>query len=203
MQIEKYEKKGNGNYLLYLSDGRKFKINEDVILKYKLLYKKEIDEFLLEEILQDNNNYDIYNRCVKYISVRLRSINEMKNYMQRLNVSPELIDKVITKLINNNLLNDELYTKAYIKDKLNFTSKGPLLIEADLKKDNIDLTIINRYMALIDPKIIDEKINKQIGKLINSHKNKPNLRNKIYSNLMNLGYPYSQIIENLNKYDLK
>ncbi len=202
MQIEKYEKKGNGNYLIYLSDNQKYKINEDVILKHKLLYKKEIDEYQLQEILQDNNNYDIYNRCVKYISVRLRSINEMKCYMERLNVQKDLIEEVLTKLIKNKLLDDELFTKAYIKDKLNFTSKGPLLIEAELKKENIDETIIAKYISTIDTDLIDKKINKQITKLINSNKNKPNLKNKIYSNLMNLGYPYSQIIDNLNKYNL-
>lgn len=202
MQIEKYEKKGNGNYLLYLSDGRKYKINEDVILKYKLLYKKEIDDFLLAKIIQDNNNYDIYNKCVKYITIRLRSINEMRKYMERLNVSPELIQDIINKLIKNKLLNDDLFTKAYINDKLNFTSKGPLLIEKDLKNENIDPQIINKYMANIDDKIIENKINKQIVKMMNAHKNKPNLKNKIYANLMNLGYSYSSIIDNINKYDL-
>ena len=87
MEIIKYEKKSNGNYLIYLDDGRKIKLNEDVILKHKLLYKKEIDDFLLEEIINDNNNYDIYNKCVNYIGVRLRSIHEMKEYMERKNVT--------------------------------------------------------------------------------------------------------------------
>ena len=40
MEIVKYEKKGNNNYQVLFSDGKKILINEDVILKYKLFYKK-------------------------------------------------------------------------------------------------------------------------------------------------------------------
>ena len=122
MKILKYEKKSNNNYKIYLDNDKVITINEDVILKYKLLYKKEIDEFLLDEILQDNNNYDIYNKCVKYIGVRLRSTNEIKEFMQRKNVDNNLIEETIQKLTKNKLLDDEIFTKAFIKDKLNFTT---------------------------------------------------------------------------------
>ena len=202
MKIIKYEKKANGNYQIYLDNNQKIKLNEDVILKYKLLYKEEIDEFLLSEIIQDNNNYDIYNKCVKYIGVRLRSINEMKEYMQRKNVGADIIDKTIERLLNNKLLNDEVFTQAFIKDKLNFTTMGPYRIELELQKHKIDNNIINKYMNKIDNNLLEEKINKQINKLIKSNKNKTNLKNKIYNNLLNLGYSSSLILENLNKFNI-
>ena len=202
MEIVKYEKKGNDNYLVYLSDGRKIKLNEEVILKYKLLYKKEIDEYLLTDIIQDNNNYDIYNKCVKYISVRLRSKYEMISFMKRKNVSDELITEVIAKLTKNKLLDDDLYVKAFISDKLKFTTMGPNRIANELTKQGIDQEIINKYLYDIDKNIIDEKINKQITKIIKSTKNKTYLKNKIYTNLTNLGYSYDEIMINLAKYNL-
>ncbi len=201
MKIIKYEKKGNNNYKIYLDNDKKIIINEDVILKHKLLYKKEIDEFLLEEILQDNNNYDIYNKCVKYIGVRLRSTNEIKEYMQRKNVDNNLIEETIEKLKKHKLLDDEIFTKAFIKDKLNFTTMGPYRIELELKKHKIDNNIIYKYINDIDYNLLEEKINKQITKLIKSNKNKPNLKNKIYNNLINLGYSSELILNNLNKYN--
>lgn len=202
MKIIRYEKKGNNNYNIYLDNNKKITINEDVILKHKLLYKKEIDEFLLEEIIKDNNNYDIYNKCVKYIGVRLRSINEIREYMQRKNVEDSLLEDTINKLIKNKLLDDEIFTKAFIKDKLNFTTMGPYRIELELKKHHIDNNIISKYINDIDYNILENKINKQITKLIKSNKNKPNLKNKIYTNLLNLGYSSELILDNLNKYNL-
>ena len=201
MEIIKYEKKSNGNYLIYLDDGRKIKLNEDVILKHKLLYKKEIDDFLLEEIINDNNNYDIYNKCVNYIGVRLRSIHEMKEYMERKNVTSELITETIDRLIKNKLLNDEIFTQAFIKDKMNFTTMGPYRIELELQKHHIDSHIISKYISEIDNKLLEDKINKQITKLMKTNKHKPNLKNKLYNNLLNLGYASEFILDNLNKYN--
>lgn len=202
MKIIKYEKKGNGNYIVYFDNNESIKLNEEVILKYKLLYKKDIDEFLYKDIQEDNNNYDIYNKCIKYISVRLRSINEMREYMKKKNVSSSLIDEVITKLLKNKLLDDEVFTKAFINDKLNFTTMGPYRIELELQKHNIDNKIISKYISEIDDNKLNEKINKQITKLIKSNHGKTNIKNKIYNNLLNLGYSSEFILENLNKYDL-
>lgn len=201
MKIEKYEKKGNNNYQIYLDDGRKILINEDVILKYKLLYKKEIDEFFLNEILADNANYNIYDKCVKYIGVRVRSINEIREFMERKGVSPQVIEETIKQLIKRKLLDDDAFTKAYVNDKIKFSSLGPYRIEADLKKQHIDDGIISKYIGAIDEAFLHNKIDKQINKLIKSNHKKANLKAKIYNNLVNAGYSQSMIIEVINKYD--
>ena len=162
MEIVKYEKKGNNNYQVLFSDGKKILINEDVILKYKLLYKKEIDEFMLKDILTDNANYDIYNKCVKYISVRMRSVNEMREFMERKGASSEVIDKTIDKLLKNKLLDDDAFTKAYVNDKIKFSTLGPYRIAQDLKKQYIDDGIITKYISSIDEDFLYDKIDKQI-----------------------------------------
>ena len=202
MEILKYEKKGNGNYLIYFSLGKRLEINEEVILKHKLLYKKEIDDELLDKIIKDNNDYDIYNKCVSYIGIRLRSVFEIKEYMKRKGVSQELSSKVVEKLISNKLLDDRVYTRAFINDKLKFTTMGPNRIRMELERQKIDRDIINEYIYDIDEDLINEKNNKQIDKIIKSNKNKKNLKNKIYTNLTNLGYTYDMIMNNLNNYDL-
>ena len=201
MKIIKYQKKGNSEYQIYLDNGEKLTLHEDTILKNNLLYKKEIDRELYDYLIKDNNKYDIYNKCVKYIGVRLRSINEIREYMLRKEIPDNLIDDTINRLIKNKLLDDETFTKAFINDKLNFTTMGPYRIEQELKKHKIDSQIINKYINEIDYDFLEEKINKQINKLIKSNKKKTNLKNKIYNNLLNLGYSSSFILENLNKYD--
>lgn len=200
MQIIKYTKKGNGNYDILLDNNKKITLSEDLILKNNLLYKKEVDPYLLEELLTENIKYDIYNKCVKYISIRLRSINEIKEYMKRLNADEETINNTIDRLLKNNLLNDEVFTKAFIQDKLNFTTMGPYRIEQELKRQHIDNTIISKYLYNIDKDILITKINKQINKLIKSNKKKDNLKNKIYKNLISLGYSNDMILKELNKY---
>jgi len=161
-----------------------------------------MDRELLEKIDNDNSQFDAYNKCVKYISVRIRSKHEIEEYLKKKEIEPSLIDETIDKLIKNNLLNDDIFTKAFVNDKIKFTTMGPYRIEQELKKHHIDSNIIYKYLNEIDDVTIDDKINKQINKLIKSSRKKQNLRNKIYMNLLSLGYSNEMILRNLNNYDL-
>ena len=201
MKIEKYESINNGQYKIYLSDGTILKINSDVIINNNLLYKKEIDNTLLNKILKENDNANIYNKCVKYISVRLRSKKEIIDYLKKLNIDNNA--DIIDKLTKNNLINDEVFTKAFIKDKINFTSYGPYRIRQELNKYNIDNEIIDKYIKDIDEEILIGKIDKQINKMIKSNRKYSSniLKSKIYNNLYNNGFDKDMIINILNNYN--
>ncbi|MDY3798636.1 MAG: RecX family transcriptional regulator [Bacilli bacterium] len=201
MKIEKYESINNGQYKIYLSDGTILKINSDVIINNNLLYKKEIDNTLLNKILKENDNANIYNKCVKYISVRLRSKKEIIDYLKKLNIDNTA--DIIDKLTKNNLINDEVFTKAFIKDKINFTSYGPYRIRQELNKYNIDNEIIDKYINDIDEEILIDKVDKQINKMIKSNRKYSGniLKSKIYNNLYNNGFDKDMIINILNNYN--
>ena len=202
MEIVKYIKKGDGNYQIIFDNEKKINIQEDVIIKNNLLYKKEIDNNLLLKIIVENEEYEIYNKCVNYIGVRLRSINEIREYMARKGISLEKQEEVIERLLKNKLLDDSVFARAFIKDKMNFTTMGPYRIELELKKHKIDDKIIKKYINEIDRDMIYDKIDRQINKLIKSNKNKSNLRNKIYNNLLGLGYSSEMVVSMINKYNL-
>ena len=203
IKIIKYKKENNGKYKLFLEDGSTIDTYEDVILKNNLLYKKDIDDSLYDIIMNDNVYEEAYSKSINYIGIRLRSINEMKVYLKSKKYSEEVINIIIERLIKNNLLNDTIFTQAFINDKLNFTTMGPYKIELELKKHNIDNNIISKCISTIDEDIIYEKINKLITKFIKSNKKYKGflLKNKIYTNLINLGYSSSMILEVLNNYE--
>lgn len=203
IKIIKYKKETNGKYKLYLENGITIDTYEDVILNNNLLYKKEIDSSLYDIIMNDNIYEEAYSKSVNYIGIRLRSINEMKVYLKNKKYSEEVIDNTIERLIKNNLLNDAIFTQAFINDKLNFTTMGPYKIELELKKHNIDNNIISTCINNIEEDIIYEKINKLITKLIKSNKKYKGfmLKNKIYTNLINLGYSSNMILEILNNFE--
>ena len=203
IKIIKYKKENNGKYKLFLEGGSTIDTYEDVILKNNLLYKKDIDDSLYNIIMNDNVYEEAYSKSINYIRIRLRSINEMKVYLKSKKYSEEVINIIIERLIKNNLLNDAIFTQAFINDKLNFTTMGPYKIELELKKHNIDNNIISKCISTIDEDIIYEKINKLITKFIKSNKKYKGflLKNKIYTNLINLGYSSSMILEVLNNYE--
>lgn len=202
MKIIKYVKKGNSNYEIYLDNEKKYTLSDELILKYNLLYKREIDDSLLLKLLEENKKYDIYNKCLKYIAVRLRSVNEIRLFMKRAGIDDEEGEKVILRLIENKMLDDKIFAKAFVKDKLAFTTMGPYRIQKELELHNIDKTIIDECIYGIDDIQLEEKINRQINKLIKSNRNKKNLRDRIYKNLLSLGYSSDLIVKMISNYDL-
>jgi len=204
MKIEKYKKISEGKYRIILDNGVITDIYEDVIVKNNLLYKKEIDLDLLNKIEEENNYEEAYNISLKYISVRLRSINEIRVYLKKKNIDEIIIDNTIERLVKNNFLNDEVFAKAFIKDKLNFTTMGKYKLINELSKLKVDSEIISKYIEEIDDDIWYERMEKIINKYLKSKKkyDKKTLKNKLYIYLVNLGYDKSLVINIINNYEI-
>jgi len=203
MKIEKYVKRRSECYEIVLEDGNKILLHEDLILKYELLLKKEIDSFQIDKLLKEQNNYIAYDKAIKYIARRMRSTYEIRVYLEKLEVDNNVIDEIIEKLINQGYLNDKEYSFAYVKDRINLSNDGPYKIINNLKQNKISDDIINLSINIFDNDLQYEKINKLISKQIKSNNSKSSymLKQKIITNLINLGYDREIIISVLNEYD--
>ena len=189
MKINKFKKVGLNKYKIY-SDNGVLTIYEDVILKYNLLYKKEIDDTLLEKINMDNYKASIYDSALKYIGVRMRSEKEVNEYLLKKGFSLKDIDNTIEKLLSNGLLNDTNFAKSYIKDK----------IKCELIKLGVEESIIDTLLKEIDNKLLNDKLCKIIDKEIKLNSKLPiiKLKNKIINRCINLGYQMDSINEILS-----
>lgn len=203
MKIEKYEYTKKNTYNIYLSNGEVITLNEKVITNNELLLKKEIDNNLYDKLMYENSICEAEEKAIKYISIRLRSIKEIKDYLVKNNYPKEVIDKAVDNLIKNKYLDDNVFTKAYIKDKLSFTTKGDYKIKMELINLGIEQSIIEENMSLIDDEIITNKIKKIIDKDIRTNKkyNGQELRNKIYNHLVTQGYSKEKVINIINTYN--
>lgn len=203
MKIEKYELTKNNNYNVYLSNGEVLTLNERVITENELLLKKEINKELYEKLNHDNQIYELIKKCIKYIEVRLRSTKEIRDYLIKKDISIDIVEECIEKLIKLDYINDERFAKAYIKDKINFTQKGDYKIKKELQLLEIPKEIIDDNINNIDRNIIEEKIKKIIEKDIKNNKKYSGniLKNKIYNHLVNQGFSKNIVIEIINTYD--
>ena len=200
MKIDKIKKSGK-KYKIVLEDGTEIKTFDDVIINYNLLYHKEIDDVLLNKILKDNTYYEVYNKVLNLISKKIRSEKEINEFLDKYDVDK---NKIITKLKSINLINDKLFAKAYISDKINLSNEGIDKIKNDLLKHNIDLNVIEEELSKIDANLIDKKIFKLINKKIkNSKYTGYKLKYKVVNELINLGYDKYKIIEIYDNLDIK
>lgn len=203
MKIEKYELTKKNIYNVYLSNGEVLELNGKVITDNELLIKKDIDNELYDKLKRDNTICILVDTSVKYIDRRLRSINELRDYLKNKEEDTIIIEEVIDKLINYKYLDDDRFTKAFIKDKLNFTNWGDYKIKNELKRLGVNEEIIYNNISNIDDNIYYERINKIIDKDISINKKYSGikLKNKIYNHLLTLGYSKEKVISIINNYN--
>ena len=169
MKVLKYKKVKN-KYRVYFDNDIKIDLYDDIILKYNLLLKKEIDNKTFDQLVLDNNKEDIYEKAIKYISIKIRSREEIYNYLKKKEYEKEDIINTITRLENNNFINDDLYIKSYIHDKFYLSSDGPNKIRKNLINLKLEESIIDKYISEIDREEVLDKLNKLIDKKIKSNK---------------------------------
>lgn len=203
MRIEKYEFTKNNSYNVYLSNGEVLTLEESVITENGLLFKKEIDTSLYDKLSKDNDILLLCNMAIKYINVRLRSIKEIKDYLSKKCDNGYYIDNAIERLIKYKYLDDDRFTKAFIKDKLAFTMMGDYKIKKELERLGVDNGIISDNMMDIDNDVIISRIKKIIDKDIRTNRKYSgiNLKNKIFNHLITQGYSKDMVISVINSYD--
>lgn len=200
MKIEKIKKQKSGKYLLEFDDNTKLQLYEDVILNNGLLFKKNIDSDLYNKLNLENNYYEVYNKVLKYISTKMRSEVEINKYLDKLNCLEK--NKIIEKLKNINLINDDLYLKAYISDKMTLSLIGPNKIRKELLEHNISLDKINNELEKYE-QTYPERINKIISKKIKTNnKSIYMFKQKMINELIEVGYDKEEIINELEKYNV-
>ena len=198
MKITKFKKSSGSKYILELENGKSLLLYEDTLIKYNLLYSKDIDISILNELLEYNDYASCYNDALKYISKKMHAIKEVKEYLLKREYNENIIQECISRLISNKLINEEQYAKAYVNDRFYLSKDGPYKIIRDLENLDIDSNIINNSIKCISLSEVEEKIKKYINKKKNNNSKYSNnmLNKKITDELINLGYD----IEIINKY---
>ena len=199
MKITSIKLNKNGKYIVTI-DNEKYNLYQDTILKYLLFSKKEIDNTLFENIIKDNNFYDAYYKIIKFVSIRLRTENEIRKKLNTFFILKKDQDKIINKLKEQGYLNDELYIISYINDKINLSLEGPEKVKRDLLKNGFKKEGILKYLCLFED-INEERINKIINKKLKANHNlsKKMFIVKVGSDLRNLGYTnYREILDNID-----
>ena len=201
MKIISYKKIKQNKYEVTLSNNESVLLYDDIILKYELLTKKEIDNQKLKEIILDNSKYDVYYAMLKDISKKFRTEKELRTKFK--DYDNEVVDYAIKRLKNEKYLNNELYIRAYINDAINLKLIGPNKIINNLLNLGFEKSEIEKYLEVIDNEIWLDKINKLIKKEINSnHAYSGNvLKMRIQNKISNLGFELNMISKLINNYD--
>lgn len=114
-----------GRFNVFLNGQYAFPVAESVLIKYRLYKGMEVDQKLLQQISNDDQVAQAYNKMLDYLSHQLRTEHEVEQKLVEIDTPPEFVPVVMAKLRENRLLDDREYAAAYVRTEMNTGLKGP------------------------------------------------------------------------------
>ena len=148
MKITKivHQEKIRDRYSVFVDDRYAFSLSEGALLDSKLAAGQELSKGELKHWKQESADDKIMDMALRYAALRLRSTWEVEQYLRRKKASLALAKKILNKLSNIGLLNDEAFALAWAANRrlLRPTSKRKLQQELRAKRvpdEVIDITL--------------------------------------------------------------
>lgn len=110
--------------------------------------------------------------------------------LERWEVEPKEFAEVIDYLVSNKYIDEQRYTKAFIRDKADYSNWGEMKIKMALRAKGISAELIEEHMGEIDEEAMRLKIKKALEtkKRGLKYKDKYDLRNKLLRFAFSRGY---------------
>ena len=136
-----------------------------------------------------------------YCAYQERCHKEVIQKLKDMYMIPEAIDVIIVHLLEQNFLNEERYTKAFVSGKLKIKKWGKRRLVLELKRKNISKTNINQALTEIDEKEYIDIFNDLAEKRFNSikEKNKYKKRKKLADYLLYRGWESFLVYDKVNE----
>lgn len=132
----KQQVKRNDRYSIYVDGKYAFSLSDTALLESKLVNGQELTETQVKELKQASADDKLYNNALAYATLRPRSTWEMEQYLRRKKCSPELEKKILNKLSDIGLTDDEAFARSWVANRrlLKPVSRRKLLQELRAKR---------------------------------------------------------------------
>ena len=140
MLIEKISLKSSRNPNIFIVEinGEKYILHSEIIVKYGISTNSEIEQEKLVEVVFESNILIATNLAMNYVSSKLITTKQLKDYLRGKGYKSNVISKVIDKFNEYGVLNDENFATAFVSLKQNSLSKRAIeqkLMQKGVNKD--------------------------------------------------------------------
>lgn len=184
--------KRNANIFTVQTDEGNYLLHSDVIVKYGIKLG-EVENKILSAALSESNTLIASEKAMKYLSSKLKTEQQIKDYLFKQGFNKEAVISAIEKLKNYGLIDDQKFAFSYIRSNPKF-SKNKLkqkLISFGVKQGVVDEVLCNLDDA--DNCLADAQ------KFVKSKAKDEKFKEKLIRHLTSKGYNYETIRQALNK----
>ncbi|MEP7146628.1 MAG: RecX family transcriptional regulator [bacterium] len=198
MEITKIEKqkKFKNRYNIFLDNQFAFGLFEDTILKFGLRTGDKPEEPILKEIREfDEFGYG-KKIAYSFLSYKQRSKKEIIKKLSQKKISSATIEKITDLLENQKYVDDKIYAKNFLEDRLTHKPVGKRLarlklLEKGIEKEIAENIIEENYSGEKEFELANEVLKKYQKKI--RYKDDADKKSKCYRFLISKGFEFEVV----------
>jgi regulatory protein len=195
------QKKNKDRVNVYIDGEYAFPCNSEIIFRHNIKIGQIVDADNLQEIVDMDNYIKCKNAALRIIEKTYKTQKQIYDKLIMKEYDKKTIEKVLDFLKEYNLLDDEKYAEAYIKDKIK--DQGKNKIKYTLIGRGISEDIIVEKLGLIDidkeEQVATSLAEKKYIILVKSENDSKKIYKKLGDYLIRKGYKFQLIKTVLNK----
>ncbi len=120
--------------------------NALIVLRLGLEVGQELLPIQLEELRREEALQQAVDRAMNYLSFRPRSREEVRLYLRRKETTPDLIDTVLERLQQLDLINDRAFAEFWLETREKFSPRGTRLLKNELRMKGVEREIADEML---------------------------------------------------------
>jgi regulatory protein len=188
----KFQKRNRERVNVYL-DG-KYAFSLQAILAARLHKGQFLSDEEIEGLLQEDASQKAYDRALNFLTYRPRSRAEVRRYLERKGVSPEVSERVEERLMRAGLLDDEAFARFWVENREQFKPRGRYRLRQELRQKGLEAQIIAQAVEEVDEE--QSAYRAAVGRARRyAHLDRKDFRRKLGSFLQRRGFSYEIVKE--------
>ncbi len=152
---------------IYLDDKFGFGLDLENFLQLGLKVEEELSEKEVEDIVKKAEFQKVYDKILRFGSLRPRSEKEYRDWLRKHKVHESLHKDLFNRLKRLDFINDKRFAVWWIDQRKTFKPKGVRALTAELRQKGLDKKVIDEVLSEAG---IDEEV--EVRKLIDKYKYK-------------------------------
>jgi len=137
---------------IFLDGKFTFSLDNEVIIKEHLKVGQQLSSREIEMLIKTGQFQSCLNAAFRFLSFRPRSEIETRRRLQRRGFADDDIDKVVSKLKQLNLLDDNVFAEFWKQNRLDFRPRSQSMVKAELRRKGVESEVIREVTEDIDDK---------------------------------------------------
>lgn len=193
----KLKSKNNANVFICLTDVGEFELHSDIIVKNGIK-KGYFDDDKFYVSVQESSEIIAFNLATKYISCKLKTEQQIKDYLYKKNYHKRTVDAVVEKLKEYKIIDDKSYAETYARSNSNYSRNK---LKQKLFASGLKSQVVEESLVEVDDLLSCKKNAEKY--LRNKEADKATMK-KMIRRLQGMGYTWDTIksVLNILKYEM-